>query len=702
MKGKKAQVTVAIIAGIILLASAATVYKIRKDTITKELTPEIALTIEEVPVEFEPVKFFIQNCIKEVTEQGLRIMAERGGFLEPARYNIVTTSEPTESDAVRMAPNSDYSVPYWFYMKSPNNCIGNCDFIIMPDNGIYLKKADGAPSIERQLEEHINQNLDACVDADALRQQGFEIRKIGDTDTIVTIIPRQVLVLVNYPLEATKQSTIQLEKFFVQMNADIEGMYNLAKEIISLQDRYRFFEKHLLNLIAGYSGIDVDRLPPVDETIVRFGGETRWAMQKVKMDIQSILSSYVPLLQVSKTKNYKYRHHRNELSDALLNTGMLIPVNNDYPNIAASFSFYPNWWPIYFEMDCPSNVCRPESMSSNLMTLIGIQRYSFIYDISYPIRVQLIDDSAFNNQGLVFNFFVEANIRRNKFLDADYVQVPAVDFGSSSLCNQENRVSGEVEIKVTDHEGFSLDGADVIYTCVDQSCQIGSTENGVLSARLPTCLGGIISVVKRGYLGKSEPFNSDIGRRDSLRFKLNPILAKRILVKKKLIEKRSTQSRSYWFPSLRLEELKDNERATISLEKIGESKEEEWHSTAVYYGNQTYLSEILIGPGEYKVTINVALDEQIVIPAKTIERDGEEVDLPRQEIGPPYPSGGLMANYTFSMYNLENSDVIVFHALSPNLYDLPENQRDHEDMKIAMNIEEYSKLYWYGASPRFE
>jgi len=695
LMNQKAQVTVFIIAGIIILISAGLYIGVKEGIIETEFAPEIETTLEEVPIEFMPVRSFMELCVKETAEEGIRTLGKNGGFINPVRYGIITTSQPTESDAVKLDPASDLSIPYWYHMKSPNDCFGQCDFLTIPDNMLYLHKQQGTPSIQGQLEEYMDDNLNNCLeDFKALKDQGFNVNVLGDIKTQISIQDNEIQVLVDYPLEFTKTSKKEISKFFVKIPVNLRGTYNLAKEIVDLQAEYRYLEKHLLNLITGYSAVKSNRLPPMHETIIRFGGETTWQVNQVKRDIKQILSEWIQPLQVSNTANYEPIYGRNRLEDALYNSGMLIPVNGNYPDLEVSFMFHPDWWPIYFKINCKSGTCSPESISSNLLAIIGIQRYNFVYDVSYPVQVEIRNPSAFNYQGYTFQFAMESNIRANDVMEPNYIPWPIIDTGDSMFCDADKRNSGDITINVFDYDNYKLSNANIIYTCFDQSCNLGKTEMGTITTKFPSCLGGTVSVVKPGFLAKSKPFDVNEGTTASMTFNLNPIRVMKFIVKKKLIEKRT---RGIWFPTLRVVELKENEDAIILLEKVGDPTEEKLQSSASYKGNQTEPSEIRIGEGDFKVTIYLMLDETIVIPRTEIEDE----EIPRQELPKPYQSGGLIANFTFTNYNLKNSDQMVFYALSPNLYDVPERQRSIEDLEFALNIEEYSK-YWYGAWPRFE
>ncbi|MEA2038166.1 MAG: hypothetical protein U9O94_11770 [Nanoarchaeota archaeon] len=703
MSGKKGQITLFIILGIVVLVGVGLYLGIRNDVITTTLDLGRDLSVEEVPLEFSPVKYFIDECLEIVGEDGLRAVGARGGFVDPWDYGISTTSEPTESDAVRMAPYSDYSVPYWYYMKSGNDCEGQCEFIAAPDNLLYLYRLDGEqedrPSIEKEIEDYINGNLDVCLnDFEILRNQGFSVEVLGDVDSDVRIRDNEIVVFLKYPLEVSKASSRKISEFLVRLPVDIKGVYQLSKEIVQMQSDSRFLEMDLKNKIAAFSDTDSNMLPPTDDTAIGFGGGVRWPVEVIKMNFIAMLTSYVQALHVSNTFNDRQVNTGDSRLDYAYNSEMLVEVAADHSNLEVNFLYY-DWWPIYFKTNCRGGMCRPESFSSNSLSFpVGTQDYNTAYDVSYPVLVQVRDPYAFNRRGYSFYFFMESNLRNNNAMPANYVSSPALDTGSSMFCDVDKRNSGEITVNVYDSDGYKVDGVEVFYSCADETCHIGSTENGVLSERFPLCLGGVVSVVKENYVGASAALDTQLDSEDLIEFTLRPIVLKNFVVKKKLIEKKYSGNFGYWHPTLREVELREGESALISLEKIRAVEQEEFNSVASYSWNQTEPSEIRVGEGDYMLTVYLLLDEKVTIPASVVEG----VDIPAYEFPEPYPSGGLIRNITITDYNLRNSDLITFYALSHNLYDLDESEMTIDDIDDVVDIEKSSKMYGYGAWPEFK
>ncbi|MBW2975384.1 hypothetical protein KY366_06715, partial [Candidatus Woesearchaeota archaeon] len=397
------------------------------------------------------------------------------------------------------------------------------------------------------------------------------------------------------------------------------------------------------------------------------------------------------------TANYQLYDRQPSLGNAIYNSGMTIPVEGSYEDLNINLAYYPDWWGMYFNIDC-DGPCRAESFSSNLASLFGMPRYSFAYDVSFPVEVKVEDPYAFNNRGYSFSFLMEANMRNNKAMTADYIAAPVIPAGDSGMCNQNNLNSGEITVRVSDTDGYEISDANVIYTRWGESCRIGKTENGVLIARFPPGLGGFVSVAKDGYLGQSQQYDIYEGVEDEIEFELSPLMLKNFVVRKRMIEKRNIAGIERWMATSRVEELRDDETAVILLEKIGEESEEEFRTGGRYNGTQAEPSRLRMGEGRYKADIRILLDDTIAIPAYEIEG----VEIEAQELPEPYLSGGLIRNITLGKSSLDNSNTLVFYALSPNLYELDEGQRTMDDVLYAVDIDGYSKRYGYGARPELE
>src|SRR3989344_3328104 len=77
---RSGQVTIFTIIGLlIVLGGIVFFYSTQK--VQKPLEPEIKIVQEQVPVEFDPIRKFANDCAYSVAVEGLKIIGEQGGYI---------------------------------------------------------------------------------------------------------------------------------------------------------------------------------------------------------------------------------------------------------------------------------------------------------------------------------------------------------------------------------------------------------------------------------------------------------------------------------------------------------------------------------------------------------------------------------------------------------------------------------------------
>ena len=234
LNNQKSQVTLFIILGIIILAGAG--FFLYAQKIKNPVEPEVNLVQQQVPIEFDPIKKYANDCVSSVAVNGLKLIGKQGGYISFTNKSLNTlaftiTPNPTESDAIAFTKNSELEIPYWWYLKSSNTCNGNCQFSSKrPD----LRQSD--TSIEKQLERYINAELKSCLnDFKQFKEQGYKISENGGVKSDVTIASGDVIVSVDYPISAEKgNSKTDVDQFLVRVPVNLEKIYNLASKITNL------------------------------------------------------------------------------------------------------------------------------------------------------------------------------------------------------------------------------------------------------------------------------------------------------------------------------------------------------------------------------------------------------------------------------------------------------------------------------------
>ncbi len=710
MKNKsnnKSQATIFMIAGlIILIGGIIFFYATQKGQ--KNIEPEIRVVEEQIPVEFDPIRNYANDCAYSLGVEGLKIIGKQGGYISLTNKALSTeqflmTQIPTETDAVSFAKDSDLKIPYWWYLKSANNCRGDCKFASKRPE---LRQAGN--SIEKQLERYVNSKFKDCVNNfEPFLEQGFKITEAGELKTDVTIATDDVIVVVEYPLNVEKQdANAKISQFLVRVPVSLDKIYDLATKITNLEIKHHYLEKHVLNLLVAFSGVNKEKLPPMSDMQFNFGDTTTWQKTDVRSKLTGLLAAYIPLFQVDGTYNYERNTFKSELKQRLYDSTIIPAANESFKNLAAYFT-YLDFWPAYFDLNCNGNKCEPSSANS-LISFFGIQTYRFVYDLSFPVLVEVQDPFALNGQGYSFNFFLEGNIRNNKPMPGDFTPLERASLNEKSLlCD--SRTSGNISVTVTNAANKKpVEDAQVLYTVTGESCFIGSTdEYGILHENFPVAVGGVANILGEGYIGKAVEFDPKVEADASLKVSLNPIYTKKATVKKKNVVK-TPQGWNFVNSPV---DLNSRETATITLTRISDGTEIDFLSIV---NNEGKTEEIELAPGTYTADGNLILNQKIVIPEreicytkgifggkecqKTPRIDFSEKSSPGDE---QFPEGGIKLNFTISPNDIEKSDTIAFYVVSIDIANVPEQDRTLKDVEPMGKVDYYSKTYQLALQPTF-
>lgn len=693
IQGKKGQATLFIIIGIILLIGITLIIVFRND-IRQIITqaPNQAI-VTEVPPEFVPVSDYVSTCLQKTSIDGLKIIGEHGGYLDPiaSGKKLAISSDPMQGSALNLMNNINLSVPYWYYLDAPNDCSQNCKFAF---GWPYLRKEEGSPNIESDLESYIHFNLNTCLnDFKPLKDEGYAFTKVGNITPKVTITDTRILVSLDFPVSVSHQgSSHDLDTFLTTVELNLDRIYNLAKRLTEYEADYHYLDKHSANLIVAYSGLDKS-IPPMADVTLEFGKTHTWQKDKVRQNLIMVMESNTPLFQVENTRNFEQRIMGSDFLDALYNRGTNIPNNFSDQDLNVYFNYYasPAGYDPYFDLNCRGNSCGPLSVSSNLVALIGLQRYQFFYDLSYPVLVEINSPDELSDQiknGYRFNFFLQSNLRSNAPLESDYESQSQIDVGRTLFCDEDKRNSGNITINMTDAlSGAPLPDVTVAYGCGEDHCIVGSTgPSGSLKTRFPVCFGGIISFIKDGYSQMSLPFNVNLGESKKVSQSIAPTIEKKVQLKKKMLYKDG----DIWKLDNNLVPLDKSEDAFVVFNRI-EGPHDMPYSAFVALNLTTENETITLTPGSYNVQVTMTLNEPVNIPSETKGL----AKVPALSLNET-PSGGLNLEVNITEDDLRKDEItIITMGFDPRTF------KSADDMNVLGMIDPYSITFKNELQPMF-
>jgi len=742
---KKSQVTLFIILGIVLVLGISMFFFIKSQQIV-EKREIIEPVIEKVPTQYQPIKLFIESCISKVTVSGLKILGRQGGYINLQDYNIQSTSIPTGGNAFNLFPNDpNTAVPYWRYFKSSNTCTTGCSCGSEMPN-IY--KDQGEPSIEGQLEDYIISQLPICFNNfSVFEKQGFEISQSGEVESDVGIRDNDVQVLVQYPITVKKDETeTKMEQFYVTQSLKLKKMYELAEGITKAEQNWTYLERWTLEQISAFGfGLDESQLPPT----AAFSFDPAkppviWTKDDAKKILVNwILPFYTPLFQVYNSFNYEERDDHFQLTTLPI----VSPTNSSYNDLEINFE-YLNWWNIYFDITgrgVRGNLIGPETTGAfKFFEWLGFNRYNFFYDVSYPVKIDIYDKDAFNEQGYHFVFALEVNVRDNEPINCSGPGIGLVTMPTGSAICTHSCANITIET-VNAKNNSALEKVTINYGAGAEMCQIGQTEldgsgKAILNASLPQCVGEGCILVPRKYTFLNSPESYTVlcdtqgsvctddnvlCDGENITIRLEPYRVKNITVMKKRVKKVIDENGTVDWRFFETESpLLDNEIAMISFNKIKSSPSEEDFTAMVTYNGSQESAEISPGfvPGDYEVTINLFYNLPDIQGRTEIKFEEKEICVEPRVLGgcrryenytidpfeESFLEGGAMFNWTLDAIDLDTSDKIVFFAISvpdsSNFNPDPDYDLLFDDVQQIGRAEDLSSDSSIRASiePRFE
>ncbi len=730
LKNKKAQITVFMIIGIILLFSSAIAIYIKNQV--AGVSEEFVAEAEQVPLEAQPIKLFVEDCMKKVGSEAVVQLGIHGGYIDPRDIQLsggktfMIGISPTESDALSVFESDKAIMPYWWYLQSANDCSGNCR---LDSHRPSLKKGT-EPSIEGQVDKYIEAHIKRCLnDFEQFKIQGFDISENGEIKSDTKVTENEVVFFLTYPITVTLEGRkTEVSNFFTKIDVDLKDIYELATDLLSLETDDFFLETHTMNLIAMYSTpTSEDKIPPLADASIGIGDYKIWTRTETQSKIErNVLTVGIPMLQVKGTKNYIIRQMVTKNSEGeyvfdavgqglVEKTTIVLENASRYSELGVDFT-YLDWWPTYLNIN-DQEVLTPSSVQgSSFLSFIGINDYSFWYDISFPVMVTIRDYDALNRKGYTFRFPIEVNIRDNNHTAPTYVNF-AVDAGNKISCDASQRNSDEISIETKDAITGLPVTARVDFILGEQACLIGMTKlnsenKTVISAPFP--IGwGILRINNESYLLNEQRFVTRSGKGENITVSLMPYRFINATVFTRGLSYDNMKGRYVLpqaaAPSPIVSTPDKSEKAFLMFKRQSDEMLSEF-STYLTISTSTNNQLMKLVPGNYEVRGFVLYESNISpirVPKEHFEYSAmfglKEVPVDFNEtIMDQYQTGGIALDEETGFLNIDkekllNSNKIVFYVLR-----FPPPTTHSETMKNAPGLDQVGKVKEYSGVYRHE
>ncbi len=589
VRNKEGQVTIFVILAIVLVLSIFS-YFIFKDT----------LFPTKVSSTFEPIEKSFLNCIQEKTENGIRILESKGGYITSPEFVPGSRYMPFSSELDFFG----VGIPYWRSISGNN----------LPINQIPTKEI-----MQKQLESYLNEEVRFC-NFDLFNQEGFQIKKgVPSTEVLIGKNSVKVFLDMNLNVKKGKESAV-LKDHQVEVNSKLGALYDDAIEFYDRESKNLILENYSVDFLRNYAPVD-----GVELTCAPKVWDANQIFDKLKNAIQD---NFFAIKNKGDKKDY---------------FALNLPLNSQIRIINSKN------WPSSYEVspaDSPILLANPVGMQEGLGILgFCYVPYHFVYNLKYPLLVQLIqDDETFQ---FPLSIIIEGNVANNT-LSGNSIQDKSPNLCEGPFSN--------VTLNLVDLNSNPVEG-NISYDCLGSKCQIGETRNGVFKGEFPQCGNGWVVVDSPGYKKSKELFSTVQG--GSISVVLDKKYKKRV--------------------SLNIKNRRFNEKAIISFSSDGFSQ------TLVYPENNI----INLSSGTYEIKVYLYDNSSIKFDATTIKQcvdvpsgiggifgitreECSEVKVPEQNISNVLVGGGG-GSFNFLESDL-NSDKIL--QISLERYNSPKTLQE--------------------------
>jgi hypothetical protein len=637
LKSKKAQVTIFIILGIVLLLAVVLVFVLRSEITT--------ITQDTIPTNKGKVENFITACMKNIGDDSLQKIGLQAGYVQIPQQIVQDANSHLRTSPITQ-------IPYWAQ--------GTQTFIPTLED------------IKRRIDLNMEQNLRKCVIESGAFKESYNMIEHSDITSDVQIIDSKVRFLVHWEIDLQSkagESIADLSEHIYESDVKLKRVYELAKRIVEDEMKSLKIEDITQDLIA---------LEHKDLPVSGFElscDDKKWGVEKAKNTLKDLLRINLKQLKIKETD---YVEFPEELpyynSHYIWNIGEQLP-----PSVSSTIRFENNF-PFTFQVT-PSDgrTLRSSAFAGNdILRAICLQSWKFTYDVSYPVIITARDLTTNYN----FNIAMTIHLVKNQPNRKDTI-VARLSQHLRFSQNDEYCANKRVPMTVTtsilvdnDDDVYytePLEDADISFTCIKNRCEYGQTElnfeqsgfQSGLTDNFPYCVGAIVRATKDGHL---EDWKRVVTRNAQM-VELNLVPTKNIEESKiKIIEHILDDDNKI----ISQKELSQDQMAliTIKFDKNDSKKllNQIFHESKLAIvpssqddikgsNNLTFLAK---ADFTYDIEINIIEDEKII--------------------------GGYKTNWTADWASLENANQITFNTV------VRENPSDDEMFDLIVNLDDLSKI----------
>lgn len=438
---KRGQVTIFIIIAVLIVAGVLSYFLLREKIPIKPSTKK-----------FSNVENYFLDCIGEQAKQGVTILEEQGGYIYLPEFQAGTEYFPSSSQLNFLGSQ----IQYWYYFSG---------------NKIVKERIPSKQDMQNQLSNFISERLLEC-DLNNFILQGYDI-KTGKADIETKIENEKISIKIEMPLSiAFGDEKVVFKYHDTEIKTKLGKFYNLGKRIYNKEKQTAFLENYALDVIRLYA--------PVDNAEISCSPKV-WKVDEISDNIQNALEANMQAIRLSGKYAYKEKDKKYFVAD----------IESDE---SVRFLYSKNW-PTRIEVFPSENnimIAEPVGLQPGL-SILGFcyVPYHFVYDVVYPVLVQLYDEKEF------FQFPLIVLIDKNQARES--LDISAIQEVEPELCKYKVQ---DIEVYTYDTELNPVE-ADISFKCLNMRCDIGNTKKtgneAYLKTQFPQCLNGFILASAQGF-----------------------------------------------------------------------------------------------------------------------------------------------------------------------------------------------------------
>ncbi|MDP3987375.1 MAG: hypothetical protein Q8P81_04080 [Nanoarchaeota archaeon] len=442
MRSKSGQVTIFIIVALLIVGGFVLYFFVADSS-----------SSVRIPTSFQPAYTSFLTCLEDDVSTGINLLQARAGYIYTPDFEPGSQYMPFSSQLDFLGN----PVPYWYYVSGNN----------VPREQVPSKR-----DMEQQLEAFVNDKIVDC-NLNSYYDSGFEI-SWANPATRIEINNNNVVVNMEVNLNFKQgNESVLVRSHKIAVGSNLGSLYESAVKVYEESRENMLLENYAvdtLRLYAPVDGVEISCSPLIwnaDEVLgnLKEGIEANTLAMNSKVSTDDYFIVDLPVREEVRFINSKDWPYSFEVTPAEGSLLMANPVGNQPGLGALGFCYAP---------------------------------YHFIYDVSYPVLVQVHSSSGQE----LFQFPMAVVIENNN--PRESLEGDAVGGVDPELCQYKD---AEVILRVVDKTGRPVN-ADVSYECSDNSCYIGKADPGTLKYNLPRCVNGFVTARAEGFRDASYLFSS--------------------------------------------------------------------------------------------------------------------------------------------------------------------------------------------------